>query len=145
MPVACFYDLESDTTVWDYEGEPTYCIRYGLFFGDDYGYLFTEMNYSDAPEEEDHELIRVSPEDPAGTVIGTIPGQARTANENYAIYVAYDSDGIGSLWLENLETGATLALGDSGDLGHIEIDYQFTEKGLIRVTGPEEWTLVKYP
>jgi MerR family copper efflux transcriptional regulator len=145
MPVACIYDLESDTTVWDYEGEPTYCIRYGLFFGDDYGYLFTEMNYSDAPEEEDHELIRVSPEDPAGTVIGTIPGQARTANENYAIYVAYNSDGIGSLWLENLETGATLALGDSEDLGHIEIDYQFTEKGLIKVTGPEEWTLVKYP
>jgi hypothetical protein len=114
-------------------------------FGADYGYLFSLNSYAEFLEDYGYTLIRVSPEDPAGTVIGTIPGQARTANENYAIYVAYDSDGLGSLWLENLETGATLALGDSGDLGHIEIDYQFTEKGLIKVTGPEEWTLVKYP
>jgi hypothetical protein len=56
------------------------------------------------------------------------------------VYTAYDSDGLGSLWLENLETGATLPLEDSG-----KTSYQFTEKGLIKVTSPEEWTLVKYP
>jgi DNA-binding transcriptional MerR regulator len=145
MPVACIYDLESDTTVWDYEGEPTYSRQFGVSFGADYGYLFTLNSYAEFLEDRGYALIRVSPEDPAGTVLENPPGVAECANEGYMVYTAYDSNGFGSLWLENLETGDTLALGDSGDFGNIEIDYQFTEKGLIKVTGPEEWTLVKYP
>jgi hypothetical protein len=114
-------------------------------FGADYGYLFTLNSYAEFLEDRGYALIRVSPKDPAGTVLENPPGVAECANEGYMVYTAYDSNGFGSLWLENLETGDTLALGDSGDFGNIEIDYQFTEKGLIRVTGPEEWTLVKYP
>jgi hypothetical protein len=145
IPVACIYDLESETTLWEYEGEPTYSHQFGVSFGADYGYLFSLNSYAEFLEDYGYTLIRVSPEDPAGAVLETPPGVAECANEDYMVYTAYDSNGFGSLWLENLETGDTLALGDSGDFGNIEIDYQFTKKGLIKVTGPEEWTLVKYP